>query len=195
MRRRNVFLALLLAAVVAGCTQDNSDTQQSARDNVKDEQARINEGVGAIHDAQQIPTFDYSQEYQTLLDVLSVRAEGTHGTAVVTALDGSLIWWCPTVGAPVPSTYQVTGSTQYVDVAGDGTEERLPFDQAEPTGAYVGESAATWVLCLDDNGTPFAMYDEAQVRWTSGVVEGLPVDKRARVDEITFEFTTAEDGG
>jgi hypothetical protein len=191
--RRNLTIAVAAAALISlmvACS-DNSATQQTARDNAGEEQARINEGVGRIHDSQQIPTFDYSQEYQTLLDVLAIRAEGTHGTVIATALDGSLLWWCPSLGAPVPSTYQVTGTTQYIDVAKDDTKQKFPFDLAEPTGVYPGDSAATWALCLDDAGTPFAMYEEANVRWTSGVVNGLDADRRAQVDEITFEFTQA----
>jgi hypothetical protein len=178
--------ALVIAFTVAAsaCTPSDGDPE-NAREREENATGRA---MDRMTQSQQVPEFDYSQERQTLIDVLTVRAEGTHGTSVATALDGTLLWWCPTQGAPVPSTYQLTNPDEVVT---PGPRERgtATVPQAEPTGVYSAGSAATWVVCLDDNGTAFGMYEEANVRWTSGVVNGLPGDKRAKVDEITFEFT------
>lgn len=185
----------LIAALIAGCvllvaasacTEDDSGDQRSAREREEDATGRA---MNRMTQSQQIPEFDYSQERQTLIDVLTVRAEGTHGTAQALSLSGELMWWCPTVGAPIPSTYQLTNPDQITGRGGANHYEGQVIPQAEPTGVYSSESAATWVVCLDDNGAAFGQYDEANVRWTSGVVNGLPNEKRARVDEITFEFT------
>lgn len=188
MRRYlTLFAVLFLAAATAACESGESD---DSAQNGRDEQSQIATSFGRVIDAQQIPVFDWSQERQTLIDVLTIRAEGTHGTAEVTALDGSLIWWCPTLGAPIPSTYQLSNPEAFVEPPDRGRQNDVLVPQGEPTGVYPGDSQATYVLCLDDNGTPFARYEEANVRWTSGVVNGLPADKRVRVDEITFDFTT-----
>lgn len=181
--------AALLVLALAACSETNSD-KGNARER---EQASLNTSFDRVTQSQQIPTFDYSQERQTLIDVLTMRAEGTHGTAYATTLDGTLIWWCPSVGAPVPSTYQLTNPDQIVGGDGERTEEQV-IPLGEPTGVYTGDSAATWTVCLDDNGTPFGKYEEANVGWTSGVVNSLPADKRARVDEITFEFSAPPAG-
>lgn len=185
---RRVAAALTVAALtlLGACSLKEDSPSDKNRES---EEASIATGFERVIRSQQIPTFDWSQERQTLIEVLTVRAEGSHGTAEVTALDGTLLWWCPTAGAPIPSTYQLSNPDQVVT---PGPKERgtATVAQGEPTGAYTGESDATWVLCLDDNGKAFAKYDEAQIRWTSGTVSGLPADKRAHVDEITFEFTT-----
>lgn len=186
-------LACLLIAAAAACSPPKSS--KKAGENVNDEQQSIANTFDRLSDSQPIPSPDYSQERQIVIDVETIRAEGTHGTAVATTLDGSLLWWCPTYGAPVPSTYQLSSDTQYVDIPGDHTRDRFAMEQGELTGVYVGDSQATWTECLDDNGTPFAKYEEANVGWTSGVVNSLPADKRARVDEITFAFTAPEADG
>lgn len=189
-------LCVVIGFGLASCSEyGKNDTESKQREAVNSESTAAATGFTRLIKSQQIPVFDYSQERQTLIDVLGVRARGTHGTAIVTSMTGELLWWCPTQGAPVPSTYQLTPSQQYVDIPSDETKSKLPVDQGEQTGVYTGESAATWVICLDDAGTPFGQYDEANVRWTAGIVSGLPADKRARVDEITYDFTLAEDNG
>lgn len=189
-RKTRFIIAVLLAGLVFAACTDDGNKQESVRDR---ESAAINTGFDRLTQSQQVPSFDYSQERQTLIDVLTLRAEGTHGTAYVRALDGTLLWWCPTVGAPVPSTYQLTNPDQ---LATTGPRERgtVTLPLGEPSGVYTGDSAATWVLCLDDNGNAFARYDEATVGWVSGIVDDLPPELRARVDEITFQFTEQSEG-
>jgi hypothetical protein len=189
--RRRAAAAVAVVALVLGagaCTKKENQSDQVR----EDEQSSINRGFDRVARSQQVPTFDYSQERATLIDVLTMRAEGTHGTAYATTMNGELIWWCPTVGSPVPSTYQLTNPDQIVT---PGKSERGTSTVAlgEPTGVYTGDSAATWTVCLDDNGTAFGKYEEANVGWTSGVVNDLPADRRAQVDEITFEFTTEDE--
>jgi len=195
MNRRHLAALATCALLAAGASCTSSKSSKTAGQNANDEQQAIATGVGRLLDSQQVPTFDYSQERQTVIDVETIRAEGTHGTAYATTFNGELIWWCPTIGAPVPSTYQLSSATQYVDIPGDHTRDRFPLEQAEPTGVYVGESAGTWSLCTDNAGQPFAKYEEANVGWTSGTVTDLPTEKRAEVNEITFAFTTQDTGG
>lgn len=196
LRRLGALLVCTLIAAGSACSLNpNPKSSKTAGQNATKEQNAIATGFGRLSDSQPVPSFDYSQERQLLIDIETIRAEGAHGTAYATALDGSLLWWCPNFGAPVPSTYQLSAETQYVDIPGDRSHERFPLEQGEPTGVYIGESSATTTLCLDDNGKPFAKYEEANVGWTSGVVNGLPDDKRARVDEITFAFTLPDNGG
>lgn len=185
-------LLFAVAACSADTGQDSRSTEEKQRDTVDDENRAAATGFSRLVDSQQIPVFDFSQERQTLIETLTMRAQGTHGTAYATTLDGTLIWWCPTQGAPIPSTYQLTPSEQYVDIKSDDTRQKFPVDQGEQTGVYVGDSAATWTLCLDDSGKPFAKYEESNVGWTSGVVNDMPADRQAKVDEITFEFTDSE---
>lgn len=191
IRRITVGALLALCLLGAACTKTNNT--RKASQNGRDESEQVATGFSRVIDSQQIPVFDWSQERQTLIDILSVRAEGSHGTAVAMTIDGTLLWWCPTTGAPIPSTYQLSNPEAFVDPPDRGGQTDVLVPQGEPTGVYPGDSQATYVLCLDDNGKAFAQYEEANVRWSSGVVNGLPADKRARVDEITFDFTTEAD--
>lgn len=198
MKRHRVVTGLVLVmlafATMASSCEGQKTRSKKATDNGRAEAATMAEGFARVIKSQQIPVFDWSQERQILIDLYGVRAGGTHGTAIVTAIDGTLLWWCPTVGSPIPSTYQLSNPETFVDPPDRGGQTDVLVPQGEPTGVYPGDSAATWVLCVDDNGTPFAQYDEANVRWTSGVVNGLPADKRAHVDEITYTFTEGDPG-
>lgn len=194
-RRLRLCAALTAGAIALGaCSDMKGESNQGAARNNRDESARVAEGFSRVNDSQQVPVYDYSQLRQTLIEAQNVQAEGAYGTAEVTSLDGQLIWWCPTSGMPIPSTYELTSPEQFVEPPDRGGQEDVPMPQGEPTGVYTGDSEATYVLCLDDAGNAFLRYEEGQVRWSSGVVDGLPPERRARVDEITYEFTAEPPG-
>lgn len=183
------FGVLALILLLTGSSCDNSSQgRKDAADNSKTEQESIAAGMKNIHGERAIPVFPSSVEYDTLWDILKMRAEGTHGTALVTTIDGTLKWWCPTEGGPIPSTYQISAEEAFVDPPDRGGQTDVLVPQGEPTGVYPGPSDGTWVKCLDDNGNEFVKYSEDTVDWTSGVVSGYPADKRAKVDEITYDF-------
>lgn len=198
MQRGRKLLAVLFVGImlVSGCSQQKKqqaqDTENRARQNDLDMEEAITTGVDLRIDSQPIPVFPFSQEYQTLLDILTVRATGTHGTMYLRNLAGDVIEWCPTQGGPIPSTYQSTPSEHYVDIKGDDTRDKKPVDLPEPTGVIPGDSDATWVLCLDDQGRGFPQYMEPAAEWT-GATRSFPSDTRIRVDEITYRFATNED--
>lgn len=191
---RNRIAALVVAGAIVFLTACETDNGASP-DARERETSAIGRGFDRLTRSQQVPEFDYSQERQTLIDVMSARAEGAIGTAVATSIDGTILWWCPTQGAPIPSTYQLTSPDQVVGRGGGNHYEGQVLALGEPTGVYTGDSAATWTLCTDDAGNAFAQYEEGNVRWIAGVVADLPAEQRARVDEITYEFTTAEADG
>jgi hypothetical protein len=189
MKKMTLLLVAAVMIFAAACSpEDDPGTQERARDNVNEQQSRINEGVQRIQNAQQVPVFDWSQEYQTLLDALTIRATGVVSTTGFYMEGVGLVNWCPSIGAPVPSTYQSTGSQQYIDIHGDGTEQFFPFDQAEPTGVIVGSSNATWTICVDDAGNKFGVYWEGPV---GSVIATDSLDSELRLEpsDLTFEFT------
>lgn len=195
-KRWRVLAALLvlsmLTAFASGCEDGSSKDKKSAEEREEDATGR---SMNRMTASQQVPEYDFSQERQTLIEAQNIRAEGTHGTAQVYNLDGSLRWWCPTVGAPVPSTYQLTNPWDVEWRGGTHGNSGAAVSRAEPTGVYSGDSEATWIVCLDDAGTAFGKYSEAQVDWTSGVVADLPDDLRVRVDEISYQFGTEDAEG
>lgn len=182
------YVIVVIAGLLIMSACDNPQSSKGA-ETAKQEQDAVQTGFNRLNNSQQIPTFDWSQERQTVIDVETIRATGATSTTAGYLEGIGMIWWCPSAGAPVASTYQLSGSTQYADLPGDGSRELLPLDQGEPTGVYVGPSSGTWTLCLDDNGKKFAKYWEGYVDSTVGIVTSYPADKRVVISEATFIFT------
>lgn len=202
MKTRTVVTAALMfltAAITAGvlsaCTSPaKGDNQRKVGGaNAVAEQQAVGTGFQRLTQTQVIPSFDWSQERQTVIDVETIRATGAVSTTAGYLNGVGMIWWCPSSGAPVPSTYQLSASSQWVDLPGDETRALFQLDQGEPTGVYVGDSSGTWTLCLDDQGRKFAKYWEGFVDSTVGIVTSYPADKRVKVDEVTFKFTENPD--
>lgn len=185
---KSILLSIAAVLALTACPS-NSDEQKKGGETAKEEQQAIQTGFNRLSDSQQIPVFDWSQERQTVIDVETIRATGATSTTAGYLEGIGMIWWCPSAGAPVPSTYQLSGTTQYVDLPGDESRELYGIDQGEPTGIYVGDSSGTWTLCLDDNGNKFAKYWEGYVDSTVGIVTSYPAQLRVVVDDITFQFT------
>lgn len=183
---------LALAAIASGCGWGTNEQNRQAGATATAEQEAISDGFSQLVDSQQIPTFDFSQERQTVIDSETVRATGAASTALFYIEGVGLEFWCPSIGAPVPSSYQLSAAESWADIPGDESRELFPVDQGEPTGVYVGDSDATWVICLDDQGRSFGQYWEGPVGSTVATVENLPEDKRIQPTDIQFEFTTEE---
>ncbi len=189
---RPLIVVTVVGLISVACA--NSGEATKGGKTASDEQKSVQTGFNNLSDSQQIPTFKWSQERQTVIDVETIRASGTTSTTSGYLEGVGLIWWCPSAGAPVPSTYQLSASKQWVDLPGDNSRQLYDVDQGEPTGVYIGPSTGTWTICLDDNGKKFAKYWEGYVDSTVGVVKGLPPEKRVRVDQPTFQFTERPPG-
>lgn len=191
MNKKMFTVILIPVLLLVGTACSGSKEGKEAGRNTAEEQKRVSEGFGRLSDSQPVPTFDWSQERQTLIDVETARATGATTTTAFYLEGIGLVGWCPSVGSPVPSTSQLSATEQWVDIPGDNTNSLVNVDQGEPTGVYVGQSAGTWTLCLDDNGKKFAVYWEGYVYSTVGVVSSYPADKRHVISHPTFEFKDA----
>lgn len=169
----------------SGAAKQGGESAQAA-------QTAVQTGFDRLQKSQPIPLFDWSAIRQTLIDVETVQANGV-ATTTAFYLEGiGLVAWCPSAGLPVPSTYQLSNSTQYVDLPDDSTSEKYPIDQGEPTGVYVGPTTGTYTICLDDNGKGFAHYWEGYTASDSGLV-AYPDDLRLTLTgDPTYQFETGE---
>ncbi len=183
------FVLVVFFGTFAGTCSNNSEESEKGGKTAKEEQKAVQTGFNRLSNSQQVPTFDWSQERQTVIDVETIRATGATSTTAGYLEGIGLIWWCPSAGAPVPSSYQLSGSTQWVDLPDDNSRELFSIDQGEPTGVYIGQSSGTWTLCLDNNGKKFAKYWEGYVDSTIGIINSYPADKRVVVQQATFNFT------
>lgn len=183
-------LVALLVFGLASCGSMWQDEQaQKAGDVGKKQQSTISESFDKQGKSQPIPSYDYSEVRQVLLDVQDIQATGAASTSAFYLEGVGLIGWCPSRGVPVSDGWQLTPDRQWADLPGDKTKEWKEIDQGETTGVYLtGTSSGTYTLCLDDNGKPFLKYWEGYVDNTVAVVEGYPEDKRLTVDELTYQF-------
>lgn len=189
MRKSKIVVGLVaLALLGTGCNLNSKEAKQGGK-NTAAEQKAVSDGFSRLADSQPIPSFDWSQERQTVIDVEKVRATGATTTTAGYLEGVGMIWWCPSFGAPVPSTYQLSADEQWVDIPDDHERTRFNVQQGEPTGIYVGPSSGTWTLCLDDNGKKFAKYWEGYVDSTVGIVSSYPADKRIVIQSSTYDFT------
>lgn len=177
-----------LAVFAAACNSGPNSRQDAQNEVARRESAAVAVGQQRMIKSQQIPSFDWSQVRQTIIDAETIQATGAVSTSQGIAMDGSLVWWCPSIGAPVAATTQLTPSQQYVDIQNDGSREKYPVDQAEPTGVYPGDTTGTWVICTDDAGKKIGKYYEGFVDTTIGIVPNLPPAKRVVVTGSTFTF-------
>jgi len=178
----------LLIAITSACSV-RTGADKAAQEVTEQESSAVQNGVADLGRNQPIPQFDYSQIRQTVIEVETAQATGAVTTSAFYLEGVGLVEWCPSIGVPVAATTQLSNPTTYVDIPGDRTYEKFPLPQPEPTGVYPGDTSATYVLCVDDNGKPFAHYWEGYTVNDVGVRE-YPADKRVTlVGDPTMEFS------
>lgn len=189
---KKLIIPILLSMVLFGTACNlNSKTQKASGKNAAAEQKAVSDGFSRLVNSQPIPSFDWSQERQTVIDVEGAMATGATTTTAFYLEGIGLVGWCPSIGAPVPSTYQLSADQQWVDLPGDHTTDQKQVQQGEPTGVYIGPSTGTWTLCLDNNGKKFAHYWEGYVASDIGINSSYPADKRVIITGATYNFTEA----
>lgn len=159
MNRKPIALAALLIVGAAACTSEPSA--------IKSERKTTQEAAQAFSTNQPMPVFTWSQQRQTLIDIITMQIETTATFSYFFAVgraDAEPVFSCPSIGDPIPATYQLTNpeASQWDSNGGNFT---LP--QMEPTGVYSGETEGTNVLCVGDNGTRYKVYWEGQVMTTT----------------------------
>lgn len=151
--------AVLLAVVIltAGCGVSNATTLDKQLSNTALDRYQAN---------QPIPQSDYSQYRQTAIDVENAQI---HGVATTTFFynqgNPNPIKSCPSVGFPVSSTSQLTNPQQ---ITSDGRAHYGVIGQLEPNGTYTGDSAGTYVVCVDPKGLKYISYWEGFVETEGG---------------------------
>ena len=155
-----VAAATALLAVAAGaCTSEPSA--------IKTERKATQEVAQAFATNQPMPVHSWSQQRQTLIDIITMQVETTATFSYFFTpgrADAAPVYSCPSIGDPIPSTYQLTNpeASQWDSNGGNFT---LP--QMEPTGVYSGDTDGTNVLCVKDDGTRYKVYWEGLVMTTT----------------------------
>lgn len=160
------FLVLAAAVALVACGGNSSQNAEYQT------QTRIQAHFERV---QPVPSYSFSQLRQNLREIETAQAEGVQTTSFFFNLgDRDPIQTCPSVGAPIPSTDQITNPQQPLRDNGpplNNGDGNVTLSQMEPTGVYTGDSTGTYVICVGADGKPYADYWEGYVQTVFGPAE------------------------
>lgn len=184
--RRWLMAGAAVVAVMVTMGASCSSSPGSAAN--KTDQATAAKTLEAMQKNQPVPVFTYSQLRQNLIEIETAQAQTTQTTSFLFNQGvANPITICPSIGFPIPSTYQITNpESLYTSRNGNVTQP-----QVEANGIYTGDSTGTYVMCVDATGKPYAVYWEGFVQ----TVTGPAVWKDGQVQLVgtpSFAFSTGE---
>lgn len=163
-----VVLAVLVAALaLTACSKNNATNKAQV---IEQRQQGIDSYNMDLN--QPVPSFNHSVLRQELIDIERAEATGEQSTTFFLNFSDKPEGSCPSLGAPVPVTDQLTNPIQVQkdNVApvhnGGGN---VGIGQEDPSGVYKGDSSGTWIMCVDSNsGKVVPQYWEGNVRVVMG---------------------------
>lgn len=179
-------IALLGVFVLSAGSCESDKTEARKRD-----EAVAGQQLLQYQDAQPVPRFDYSQLRQNLIEIETAQVNSTATTSFMFLMGsagttGPLVHSCPSIGFPIPATYQLTNPEQK---AGDGAV----LSQLEANGVFTGDTTGTYVMCVGANGRPYAFYWEGFVATATGPAHWDNVKGEVVMDgPSSVAFTAAE---
>lgn len=154
---KNVLAGVLLVAMTFAFTACNSTTSSDQQTS-----QQVNTQQGIYNQNQPIHQYDYSNERAELQAIYDARVAGNVDTwSVWISNNGVPLGMCPSKGFPLPYSVELTNPqvVQYGNSVGTGV-----ISQADPNGLYpTGSTMATWVMCLNTDGTSSPVYVEPMV--------------------------------
>lgn len=188
MRNKKIITTIVAATAVlalSACQEPQSGAQ-------KEESDAASKQLDQFLQSQPIPQFNYSQLRQNLIDIETAQANATVTTsfffnqAVVDPIHS-----CPSIGFPIPGTFQLTAPEK---LAGKREGGYIALPQLESNGVYTGDTSATTVICVDDEGRGYANYWEGFVSTVAGPAEWDATTKTIVLTGApTAEFSTGEE--
>lgn len=177
--RRVAPLAIVLGAVVMmGSSCDESAANSKDR-------AVANKQLTEFQTNQPVPTFNWSQLRQNLIEIETAQARTTQTTTFFFNQGvQDPVSSCPSIGFPIPATYQLTNPEAKL------ANHDLTVPQIESTGVYTADTAATYVICIDAQGRTYADYWEGFVKTVTGPAKwDAPAHAVVLTGPPSFQFT------
>lgn len=177
---KRVIVGIAIAGTAFGLTACNTGSSSS----VRNDQAATDSQLDRYQKNQPIPAFSFSQERETLISLLTARADTVATTSFFYNMGSNIpIDSCPSIGFPIPTTAQLTNPKQitYGAHPGGGSDPEV-VDQSEPTGVYTGESSGTYVVCVSPKGEKFVEYWEGAVNAIGGPAHFDPKTEQVELD-------------
>lgn len=155
MKKSMIVVAAVAGLALVACSSSNAAQNK--------DRATADKQLAGFQVNQPVPTFTYSQLRQNLIEIETAQAQSTQTTSFffnqgVTDPTDS----CPSIGFPIPSTYQLTNPAAKV------VRHDLTLPQIEATGVYTDQSTGTYVICVDAQGRAYANYWEGFVKTVTG---------------------------
>lgn len=169
-------LSVMVTLTVTACdnTHPSSGQAQENRQQRRD--------TASLVANQPVPGFNYSQLRQNLIEIETAEANGVPTTTFFFnqgVQDPAMS--CPSIGAPIPTTDQLSNPQQVVDGGNSQGYGLTTTAQMDPTGVYTGDSTGTYVVCVGADGKVFVNYWEGFVHTVFG---------NATWDKATHQVTT-----
>jgi hypothetical protein len=179
--KKALITATAVGVLLGACANDNASTDKE-RDVAKEQ-------LKGFLVNQPIPVFNWSQLRQNLIELETAQANTT-ATTTFFFNQGVVdpIMSCPSIGFPIPASYQLTSPDQVYDTSRDNG---VTVAQIESTGVYTAGSTGTYVICVGGDGKAFASYWEGFVQTVSGPAKW--VDGHVQMTgPSSVDFTTSE---
>lgn len=182
-----VFAMACLGVVAAGCS--NPIGQSS---NEKDRKTAERQ-LATLSQSQPVPSFNWSQVRQNLIELETAQAQTTQTTTFFFNQGiQTPIMSCPSIGFPIPSTYQLTNPVQ-AETHGYQDAGTVTVGQIEAIGVYTGDSTGTYVICVDATGKAYANYWEGFVQTVTGPAVWNDSKKQVELTgPPSFDFTSKQ---
>lgn len=179
----------LLALSATACAGGESNSSPR-----KEEQAVAAAQLDQFLVNQPIPSFNWSQLRQNLIEIEMAQASTTATTSFFFNFGSAEpITVCPSVGFPIPATYQLTNPDQTVsiDTPGDGGAA-VTVGQLEATGVYTADTSGTYVICINGEGDAYPIYHEGFVTAVAGPAQWVD-GAIALTGKPSVDFSVGED--
>lgn len=165
--RKNVVAGATCVVIVLGCATACSGSSQSSGQNLENQQQQ--QAENSLVNNQPLPHFNYSQLRQNLIELETAQANGVETTSFFFNQGvQDPVNSCPSIGAPIPSTDQLSNPQQVVHDSYPTGGAALTTGQMDPTGVYTGNSTGTYVMCVGADGKSYATYWEGYVQTVFG---------------------------
>lgn len=156
-----VLAALILGFSLAACSSGSSTTSSSGDAAQNAQQAKDETQLQYV---EPLPYFSYSEIRWEAIELEATQALGINTESYGFMYD-KLVWTCPSIGLPVPSTTQLSNpySAQWNVQGGYNSNNNVAgvaVGQPEPTGIFTGDSTGTYSLCVTANGKRYFQYNE-----------------------------------
>ena len=171
-----VTLAGTIIVCLTACNNDQTKPQVN-------ENKQAATGIVNMLTAQPVHAYDFSQLRLNLQEIEDAQAHGVVTTAFFMQMgQKDPIFTCPSIGAPIASTDELTNPLQAVSNSDTQSSWATSIGQMDPTGVYTGQSTGTYVMCVGQDGSANPVYWEGDVATVFGPAHWDDVNHKIVID-------------